>query len=524
MTAPRGARDVGVGTVAVAVLAVLLLARFLVHAATLAGYPWDWDPSEGQAIDGAMRLLDAPGTYFSTTAAAPTSQPYPPLFSILCLPGVAAFGASLAVARIVACAATVALLVAVVILARRAGPPWLALAAAAVVVVDESRSFWLVLARVDSLLVALLVWATVVAMPRTLARHGDVLDPRRALVGAALLTLAAFAKQTAVLHALPLLAAWLVVDPRSALRLGAALGVAGALSAALLVAVWGDAVVAGQAALAGHPWKAAQVTSNVLRFAKDDGAHLIGALVAAAVLARAAAAGRSAETAEAAERAATRPALAALTAAPSSLVLVAMGLVAVPLIGKHGAMWNYFLLLHVAGVLLFVELMARTLPLRPWLAPAAVTLALGWGALRGPFPLPDDEDRRTGAVIYDLVRERGAPVLATKLDLLYPLVGQPAEIEGDSFVWIGREGHPDIDRVFNRLQRGHYRTVLRRTYLWPVNLDQTLILPRYTEVLRCKVGLWFGDDTYRVFLPRGERFALPEDRGRCVVVPGEAPP
>src|SRR5678815_5055098 len=95
-------------------------------------------------------------------------------------------------------------------------------------------SVWLLLVRVDGLMIALWLGAAVALLPRSLEPGSDALSTRRLSWGAALLLAAVLAKPTAAVHGAPLVLGWFLVDRRSAWRLSAVMLVAGLAALAIL--------------------------------------------------------------------------------------------------------------------------------------------------------------------------------------------------------------------------------------------------------------------------------------------------
>src|SRR5256885_7684276 len=217
------ARAIAVAAMLTAATAILIYAA---GAAMLVGYPYEWDPSEGGALEVAWRLLHDPAQLYPHGTVVPHPFPLPPLQALLHVPLVLTSGADLRGPRALSLVILVAILGAIYVLVRRAGGEGgsrrLAWVAAATLLAPLADSFWLMLARVDGLMIALLLWAAVVGLPRELRRGAAVLSTKRALATAALLVLACLAKPSAALHGAPLLLAWALVDWRSFVRLAAA--------------------------------------------------------------------------------------------------------------------------------------------------------------------------------------------------------------------------------------------------------------------------------------------------------------
>ncbi len=273
---------------------------------------------------------------------------------------------------------------------------------------------------------------------------------------------------------------WALVDLRSARRLAlAALAGGVALVVALQVATSGGFLwVQGLWTL--HPSVPGQGPALLAQFW-----GLAWPVLAVAMLAVLAAAGAQAR----------------VLREPAWLLLAGGGAVA-PLLGKHGAGWNYLLPLFAAAVVAAACFLARAAQARRGgaLSRAAPILALSVLAVSlaatRTFPLPTALDEATGRAFYgfteELRRRAGGPVLATRPDFVYFLAGQPVEAEGSSFIHLAHAGAPGAEEVLQRLVSRRYSLVV---WTWPLpsTPEWTAALHRgYERVGECRLGWYFG--------------------------------
>jgi hypothetical protein len=474
----RLSRAVTVAALLTAATAALIYAA---GAAMLLAYPYEWDPSEGGGLEGAWRLVHDPGALYPHGTVVPHPFPLPPLYALLNVPFHTVAGA-----RALSVALLVASLVAIYKLVRRSGSPALGLVAAATLLAAMGDSFWLTLARVDGLMIALLLWAAVVGLPPELRRGAATLSWRRSLATAALLVLACLAKPSAALHGAPLVLAWLVVDVRSFGKLAAATVALGlACVGALQLSTHGGFLEATRLWLA-HGQSTQQLLQFTSLFFTTHAAIVVALLVVTVV--------------------AWQRGGAPLRDPAWALWLG--GAAGILMLGKFGA-WTSYLLLWVAAFGVLVGRLARR---------AGETLALGLmaavivvGLVRFQFPVPTAQDRATAAFLREFVVARGRPLLAAKLESLYAAVGQPEEIEADGFPWLMKEHAPGIERIFERFAHAEYRTVVVHPYVLPLTAQRALAA-RYVPVGVCDIGFWHSTYRYALWVPRGESvtFAPPE--------------
>jgi hypothetical protein len=486
----------------------LVVLAYLLRAWKLIGYPWDWSPDEGLHLDYARRLLEDPRTLYGSRVV-PFPSFYGPLLPALLAP-LLGLPSPLSAARVLALGWTLAGTAAVAVLAARPPGALWAAAATALYLVPFDLTFWHMLLRTDGLMMALWLWAAVALLPADLSFGGDRLSTRRLLTGASLVIAAALAKPTALVHAAPLVAGWFVVDRRSAWRLSVVVGAVGlAVLAALQVAthggfLWVNSLWALHSAVKGQgpriAWYFLALVWPTLTLA-------LVVVLASAIAGR---------------RPLRNPAW----------LLVLGGLGALPMLGKHGAGFNYLMPLYAGLVLVATTSFDVSPGRRRSLAAAALAatalLALALAATRY-FPTPSKLDERTARAFYGFTetvhRQAGGPFLVSSPDLVYFLAGQAVEIEGTSFVHLVIGRAPGADDVLRRLQRREYSMVVET---W--RLPQT---PEWTQALRagyrnvggCRLGWYFGSAVTHVHLRKDLPLAFEPPSGtRCAPAgPGSSP-
>lgn len=465
--AGRGDRWALLGSAVAAAAAVLVVLAYVVRALVLVSYPWDWSPDEGLYLDYGRRVLENPGSLYPRRAV-PFPSAYGPLVPALLAPLVG-LAHPLMAARLLALAWAAAGAAAVAaLLWRRAGPAWAA-AGVALYFAPFDLTFWHVLVRVDGPMIALWLWAAVPLLPRTLERGEDTLSARRLAAGAALLLAAVLVKPTAVLHGAPLVLGWFLVDRRSGWRLVGTMSAAGLAAVAALQVATGGGFLWVNRLWALHPTDPGLPFKIVARFAALAWPVLLLAL--GTLLSAWAARGRPHRE--------------------PALLLLLGGLAIAPLLGKQGASWNYLVPLFAATV---VAAGRWARPFRAWPAPASV-LALVLAATR-PFPLPTAVDEATARTFYgftqEVQRRSGGPLLVSRPDLVYFLAGQPAEIEGSSFLHLAAGGAPGTEGVLRRLEERRYALVV---WTWPLPDAPewtSALLRGYVRVGECRLGWFFG--------------------------------
>jgi hypothetical protein len=479
-------------------LAAIVVGMFVHDALVLVAYPFDWDPSEGLLVEVTMRLRrHGLAAIYPAGEVVPAPFTYGPLVPAL-LAILARDAWLLPAARLLGTAFALATAAAVYALVRGRASRAVALAFAALALVPASRSFWLVLARVDSAMIACWLWAAVCLLPARLVRGSGRLAGWRAIVGALLLVLAVLAKPTAVLIGAPLVLGWLLVDLRSALRVG---------FATLLI---GGAGLAGlELATGGGFWRTLALQSLVETVPGQTGRLILGALVTHAgvtaflPLALAMASGR--------RDGSTRD---------GAWLLWLAGPLVVPTLAKAGAIFNYLLPWAIGQVALVGRLVAHGMPGKPGagrglpaeLAGAVPAAGLAFALALGGFPLPTAQDQRTAESFYGFVAARGAPMLAVQPDLAYVYARQPVLLEL-LFPYLYQHGLPGTRQLFARLDRREFKTVVE-------NLDRWSLRARgYTAVGGCELGYHHGHLRAVLLVPAVEaasvRFA-PLPGSRCL--------
>jgi hypothetical protein len=488
--------------------AVLVVAAYVVRAAALVAYPWDWSPDEGLHLDYARRALEAPATLYPHQIV-PFPSAYGPLLPVLMAPLMRLAAPLLAARVLMLLAALLATAAIAWYLRRRAGWVWAA-AGVALALGAFDVTFWSMLVRTDGPMLTLWLWGVVVLLPDRLERGADRLSGRRLWTGAGLLLAAVLVKPTAAFHAAPVVLGWFLVDVKSATRLTTVLAVAGLATFASLNIATGGAFLWVNTLWGHHPTQPG-LTGLILRAFAGLAWPVLTLAVGGALAALAAG---------------SRP------WRESVLLPILGGLTVLPLIGKHGASWNYFIPLHSALVLAGVCWFA--LAGRSWRPDRSGRLVVRYGspllvalvalALAGTrtFPLPTSEDAATARAFYGytakIVDEAGGPVLVGCPDLVYFRVGQPVEIEGSSFLHLAEGDAPGAREVLERTRERRYTLVVET---WPISEApewREALEAGYRHVGGCTLGWYFGEVTSHILLRRDlpYRFVFPPG-ARCAL-------
>ena len=211
------------------VLAAVQLALYAQLALRTLNYPFPLEWMEGGTVDVVERVLKEEPIYTRPTAGY-VPYIYPPLYYWISAQASRAIGIGFLAPRLVSFASVCAIFALIAAIVRRGGGDSIdALAGAAMFAgTYETTERWFHLARVDSLLLALLLAAAFVLQ----AGAGRW----SAVAAGALLFLACLTKQTALLAAVPLLAIGALRDPQRPI-------VAGVVLAVLVIAtsVWMNA-------------------------------------------------------------------------------------------------------------------------------------------------------------------------------------------------------------------------------------------------------------------------------------------
>jgi hypothetical protein len=339
-------------------------------------------------------------------------------------------------------------------------------------------------------MIALWLGAAVALLPRSLEPGSDALSTRRLSWGAALLLAAVLAKPTAAVHGAPLVLGWFLVDRRSAWRLSAAMLVAGLAALAILQLATSGGFLWTMRLWGIHPRHPGLLETLVMQFAR---AHAIVLVLTAAAIVTARLTGR-------------RPFL------DAAWLLVLGGAAIAPALGKSGAWTNYLLPLYCALVALACRLWPPT-PRLGILVPAALAVAL----VTRPALLPTEADAATARAFYGYVRERGRPILATRPDYAYVLVGQPVETEGSGLPYLVAARVPGTERLLERVRQRYYTLVVAVPYFWPNDAGfESALSSGYEIAATCSLAFFYGRTEFVLLLPRGASapFAIPP-AARC---------
>jgi len=464
------------GAAVAASLAVVSL--FALRAGELVAYPWDWSPDEGLFLDWGRRALEDPGSLYGRSFV-PYPAAYGPGFPALLAPLAPLGPGMLGAARVMALLWTGAWALAVYVLVRRAGGPAAGVAAAALSLAAFDVSFWSMLVRPDGPMLALWLFAAAALLPARLEPGSDRLSWRRIAAGSALLVAATLTKPTAVVHGAPLVLGWLLVDRPSALRLTLSVTTVGLVALALLQVATDGGFLWLQRVWSYHGTQVG-LREAILWHSLDR----MWPYAAFAALAAGIAVARSRSP---------RGVL-----AESAWLLPLGAALVVPLLSKYGASWNHLVPMVPALSVLSGRFLAnaRTGPALT----AAVAVAL---AATRPFPLPSDLDRRTASAFYGFVKEHtqrtGGPILATRPELAYFVVGQPVEMEGSCFAQLARHQAPGTERVLERLRNGRY-TLLVQLHDLPEEAGLAEAAARgYVHAGGCNLSFYLGTAPVHLF-------------------------
>jgi hypothetical protein len=486
--------------------AVLVVSLYGQAAIALIGYPWDWSPDEGLHLDYGRRFARSPSSLY-TESVVPIPDFYGPVLPALLAPLAARATAPLGPARALACLWTLLIAAATYRLVRSRSPPYLATITAALIIAPFHLSFWYLLVRPDGPMVALWLWAAVVTLPRSLERGSTTLSWPRAALGATLLAAAVFAKPVAVLHGAPLVLGWLLVDWRSALRLGGLVSALGVVVVAVLEIGTGGGYLHLIPLWATHGTQVGLWRMNVTYFIVNAAPILALAL---AGLARSL-------------RAGGRP-----FRDPTWLLLIG-GLLVVPALKKYGALPNYLLPL-LCGLTAFA---GRCWPRTGSSATASAALPSALAVVAAlvlvrteSIPLPPRGAVATAQAFYaavvGLVETGGRPLLALRPEYAYFLVDQPVEAEGSSFKFLLAASAPGAEGVLRGLEERRYRTVTLLTAGLTDGEPLAQALHRgYVSLGSCDLSYYYGPATALIMVPKDRRATFDPPPGtRCrVAVP-----
>lgn len=487
--------------VAASTLAIVLL---LVQSWRIASYPFDWSPDEGLAHDYGARFRTDPASLYPA-GGIPFPDAYGPLLPALL--ALVTAEPSIPAGRVLAGLWTLLTAAAAYRLARREGSALVGVVGALAALHPFSIMSWSLLARSDGLMLALWLWSAVCLLPREVGRGADRLDARRLALGGGLLFLSVTAKASAVVHGIPLVLVWAVVDGRSFWRLAGLMGMLGAAWVFALQALTSGSYLASLSSWTYHGHSVEQA-AQILRFSLQSDAG--------GVLALAAAAGLS-----------LRSGLAMRSM--NAWVLILGGLATVPMLAKSGAAFNYMLPL-VAGLGIAAAQGAARLETRRPLAARWILAGLAVWFLLAPAPrLPTGEDRRTSAFFYQATGgvAPGEPILALTPDWLYVARGQAVEMAGASLPQAVAANRPEARTILDRLRATEYRLVVLVPDFWPAgSAYRAALLEHYRLWGACRLGYFYGTGYQHVILvPRNWRapFDPPADT-RCAADPARLPP
>jgi len=490
-----------VATIAASIAALIVI---LAQSGAILGYPFDWGPDEGLPHDFAERLRHDPASLYPE-GRVPFPEVYGPLLPVL-LAGMSE-EPSLAAGRGLAALWTLLGSVAAYRIVRRSAGPLFGLVGALGCLHPFSIMSWSLMTRSDGLMLSLWLWSGVFLLPRELRRGVDRLDSRRLFLGGLLLFLSCLSKITGIFHGLPLVLVWVLVDFRSFTRLAGLLGGLGALWVGSMQTLTHGSYVHVLTSWTQHGHSIEQAR-QILGFSVTSGASGLLTLTITVLLAGT-----------------TRV---PVHRAPA-WILVAGGLVVVPLLTKYGAAFNYTLPLLAGIGVLIAQAAARLAPRRP--AAAAVIIAATAGSfLVAPQPrIPTAEDRRTADFFYSQTRgiNPNLPILALTPDWLYVVRGQPVEIEGSSLAPAAALGSPEARTILARLQQARYGLVVLVPEFWPKGAEYRMALTlNYRLWGACRLGFFNGTGyAQMIFVPKGLNVPFNPPVGtRCAADPSSLPP
>jgi hypothetical protein len=470
---------------------------YLLNAQALVRYPWDWAPDEGYYLDCARRLLYAPATVYGRSMV-PYPCFYTPLIFALLTP-VLGSGAPLFWGRLLALGWTTMIVAGVFVIVRRRGSLAMAAAAAALVLAPLDLSLWYLIVRMDGLMIALWMWSAVVLLPVEVARGADRLSGRRIGTGVVLMVLAVLAKQSALVHAAPLILVWFLVDRRSALRLTFAAGLGLAVTLLALDRATSGGFSYGLGWGRVNPWRLEYLAMNLNNFFSRAWPLLL--LAAGGALSSWRSGGRPWRD--------------------STVWLALSGLAMAPAMARYGSLWTYLLpFLCATAALVGRFWSASTRPAAAWGAILAAALAGGLTATR-EFLLPDPLTGRSAEVFYAFVRLSAeghpGPILTTRPEYAYFVADQSVEVEGTSFALLAAQKAPGFDRVLARLRAGGYRLVIRDPYYFPAEGPfAEALAARYRSIGGCVLTMVDGPSWLTFMVPLESTLAFsPPANSRC---------
>lgn len=476
-------------TIALGCLAAVLSA-YASHALALVAYSWEWSPDEGLHLDHGRRLVRAPASLYPTQVT-----PYPavwgPLTAVVLAPIAAWSERPLSAARVLNLVwVAVAGSVIAGLVARRAGAVAGA-AALALWLAPFDLSFWHLLVRPDTPMLAAWLLAAWQLMPSRLERGADRLGTARVLWGSVFLLAAALFKPTALLYAAPLLGSWFLIDLKSALRLSGAVGLGLLVAVGLLDLVTHGGFLFAWRLFGVHSFHPAQGVVMLELFASLTWPVLVLAGLAFADCWR----------------------RGGVPWRDGSVTLILGGLLIVPGLAKGGAYFNYLLPLQCGLIVAAGRWLGeaagpgRGSPLTPLagsVAAAVVALTL---ATTTVFPLPSARQEATGAFFYGFLRSaaaaEAAPIFALAPAYAYYVVGQPVEMEATSFMLFFMAGAPGVRGIVDRLASARYGIVIDGPWRLPDTPGFRWLLASYRTIGECRLGSFLGPLSYRLNVRKG---------------------
>jgi hypothetical protein len=166
---------------------------------------------------------------------------------------------------------------------------------------------------------------------------------------------------------------------------------------------------------------------------------------------------------------------------------------------------------------------AGVLTLQTMGAAVAGVLALYLATAR-TFELPGPAEEATSTAFYDFVedygRRVGRPILATRPDYAYFLLGQPVEIEGSSYLYLDRANLPGTEKVAERLGRKEYGLVVRLPfYVLPGGRVEQALKAGYRDIGVCWLRHFYGSVGFVLSVPRESPLGFEPPPGtRCYTI------
>ncbi len=448
-------------------VALLPVAAYLWVALHRVGYPFELEWLEGGAVGIVQRAAAGHSLYVQPTLHY-VPWPYPPMYFWVSAAVAHVTGTGFLALRVVSFTASLATFLVIYVLVRSETRDRVAGVCAVGLYAATFRltGAWLDIGRVDSLFLLLFLLAVLVARRARSWRGG--------LAVGALVFLAFFTKQTALIAALPMLGWLLVWRPRvgaSALGTSGVLVIGSTLVMNALTNGWYGYYVFGE--LTHQPFVSGALTG----FWTNDLWHPLAVallLGAAGVLGRAASRG-------------ALPFGRGLLAFDLAVVL---GLVAASWVGRlHSGGWDDVLIPAAAGVALLVGQAVAAFRRAPphrwgWLATAVVAapLIVQLGHLRYPLAaqIPTAADRRAGDQLVAALRQLPGQVIVLDHPWYATLAGKGTSAHEEAIYEVLRSGDGRGRRVLLR----DLPTAVASSTVGAVVLDDTDDERGFADVLR----------------------------------------